>query len=514
MHGSGPAPRRVLHSSRTPASCGWPLHELAAIRAQECAARQGLAPHELMQRAGLAVARLALALAPHAQKIWVAAGPGNNGGDGLEAALHLARAGRKVTVSLEPKVTRPADAQAALGKAKAAGLEVHSGATAPELQAGDLALDALFGLGLARSPRGWALDAIRALNTTPAAVLAIDLPSGLDAERGTVHLEATCVRAQHTLSLLALTPGLFSASGRDHAGEVWFDGLGASEPCQPPIARLVTDVEPLWPTRQHSQHKGNFGDVWVIGGSTGMAGASMLAARAALVAGAGRVHWLPLDPQAPAVDLLHPELMANRAESLQARADELDNATVVCGCGGGEAVRAALPLLFTRAGRLVLDADALNALASDATALLPMLTARAVRGRPTMMTPHPLEAARLLRCSTASVQTDRLAAARAISQRYGAIVVLKGSGSVIAAPNRTLRINASGNAALAIAGTGDVLAGWIGGLWAQGLTPLDAACLGVHSHGAAADHWHAQKQHAGGLEASELIRELRKLRHA
>ncbi len=512
MDANGRAPRRVLSGPAATAGLGWPLHDAAAIRTQELAAQQALPPQALMQRAGLAVARLALAVAPHARRIWVAAGPGNNGGDGLEAAVHLARAGREVIVSLELQTARPADAQAALARAHAAGLTLRADAKAPDLQAGDLALDALFGLGLARAPTGWALEAISSLNAMHAPVLAIDLPSGLDGDHGVVHAETSCVRAQWTLSLLALKPGLFTAAGRDQAGEIWFDGLGVSGPGDPPVAGLLTDTEHLWPARHHAQHKGSFGDVWVIGGASDMTGAAMLAARAALVAGAGRVHWLPLDKQAPVVDILHPELMVHPAKRLQAESGGLETATVVCGCGGGEAVRALLPLLVSRAGRLVLDADALNALAGDAATFTPLLAARAARGRPTVLTPHPLEAARLLGCSTAVVQADRLAAARRIAEHLGAIVVLKGSGSVIAAPNQTPWINASGNAALASPGTGDVLAGWVGGLWAQGLKPFDAACLGVHSHGAAADRWRATKRHAGALNASELVRELRTLR--
>jgi hydroxyethylthiazole kinase-like uncharacterized protein yjeF len=503
--------QRVLDVRAVPSSLGWPLHGLAAIRAQESAAAGGLPPHALMQRAGLAVARLALAVAPHARHVWIAAGRGNNGGDGFAAALHLSQAGKDVTVSFEPQADRPSDAQAALARAEAAGLRLRTEASPPELQYGDLALDALIGLGLSRPPAGWVLETIRSLNAGPAPALAIDLPSGLDGDHGTVHGGAACVHARWTLSLLALKPGLFTASGRDHSGEVWFDDLEASAAAAAPVAHLLTDVQPLWPIRRHAQHKGNFGDAWVIGGAPGMTGAAVLAARAALVAGAGRVHCLPLDPQAPGLDSRHPELMVRQAKDLQSDAD-LETATVICGCGGGDDVRALLPMLISRAGRLLLDADALNALARDSGALDGLLAARAARGRTTVLTPHPLEAARLLGISTAAVQADRLGAAQQLAQRHEAIVVLKGSGSVIAAPRRTPWINASGNAALASAGSGDVLAGWIGGLWAQGLAPLDAVCLGVHSHGAAADAWLAGKRMTGGLQASELIRELHALR--
>jgi len=187
----------------------------------------------------------------------------------------------------------------------------------------------------------------------------------------------------------------------------------------------------------------------------------------------------------------------------------LEDATVVCGCGGGAAVREALPTVLHHARRLVLDADGLNRVAGD-PGLARALRARAARNLATVLTPHPLEAARLLDSSTATVQADRLGAARALAERFRATVVLKGSGSVIASPDGAAPwINGSGNAALATAGTGDVLAGWIGGWWSQGLGAAEAARLGVHSHGAAADRWRAARGTDAALAASELIAQLR-----
>jgi hydroxyethylthiazole kinase-like uncharacterized protein yjeF len=511
MNPSAPAMtlRRIVGGA-APNSGSWPLHGQAATRKLEAAAASSLPPHALMQAAGAALARLALALRPHARQVWVAAGPGNNGGDGLVAAVLLKQLGRELTVSWAPGAARPADAADALARARAAGVRIVEAATAPEgLDAGDLAIDALFGLGLSRPPSGWALAAIRALNAGPAPALAVDLPSGLDGDHGRVLGDA--VRARWTLALLTLKPGLFTADGRDHAGEVWLDTLGLPLDTALADAELIVDTAAAWPPRPHAGHKGRFGDVRVVGGAPGMAGAALLAARAALAAGAGRVFCTLLDPALAALDGGHPELMLREPASLLDRDTELENSTLVCGCGGGDALAPWLPALMSRAGRLLLDADALNLIAQD-PALAAPLAARAARGRPTVLTPHPLEAARLLGCSTAEVQADRLGATCELAARHRAVVVLKGSGSVVASPGLRPAVNASGNAALASAGSGDVLAGWIGGLWSQGLDASTAARLGVHSHGAAADRWRASQAHDGPLEASRLIDALRSAR--
>lgn len=503
MSGAAPAPTLL----RVGAGCaGWPLRGTQATRAVEQAAAATLPPHALMQRAGAAVARLAIALAPHARQVWIPAGPGNNGGDGLQAAAQLQRAGRTVRVSLADAATLPADAAAALAEAQAAGVRIQAGIAAGPLDAQDLAIDALFGIGLKRPPAGWATQAIGELARLKAPVLAIDVPSGLDADTGACPGDA--VRARWTLALLTLKPGLFTAHGRDCSGEVWFDALGVAAGSDAASARLLASHAGLWPARRHAQHKGSFGDVWVLGGAPGMAGAALLAARAAAAAGAGRVLLAMLDARFPGVDARAPELMLRSPAALADRATPLESATVVCGCGGGDAIRDGLALAIARAGRLVVDADALNALAADA-GLRPLLQARAARRRPTLLTPHPLEAARLLGSSTRAVQADRLAAAGALAARYAATVVLKGSGSVVASPGVPPWVNASGNAALASAGSGDVLAGWIGGLWSQGLNAEAAACLGVHAHGAAADRWAAGRERPAVLGAGALIEALR-----
>lgn len=497
--------RRVFAVPRA----SWPLHGSAASRAAEQQAAATAPPHALMQRAGWASARLAQALAPHAGHIHVLAGTGNNGGDGLEAAFHLHRLGRKASVALIGDASRlPADAAASLARAQQAGVSITAGLPARTAEAADLAIDALLGLGIRQGPRGEVAEAVAWLNRSDACVLALDLPSGLDADTGWLDdptAATRCVRADHTLSLLSLKPSLFTAHGRDQSGEAWFCSLGA-EALPPPDALLCGDASAtgLQP-RRHAQHKGSFGNVHVVGGARGMRGAALLAARAALSTGAGRVYLRLLEPDAHgdsmALDPVLPELM------FRTRLDDSAWApghVVVCGCGGGDAVGAALPELLSRAHALVLDADALNAIALDPQ-LRALLAARAPRGRDTVLTPHPLEAARLLDCRVDDVQAARLRAATQLAAACGATVVLKGSGSVIASPgDAPPSINPTGNALLGTAGTGDVLAGWIAALWAQGLDGRQAAIAATFQHGMQADRWLAR--HGGRpLAAGTLL---------
>ncbi len=481
-----------------------PLFDVVHTRRLEAAALEPLAPHALMQRAGAAIARLALALAPHARTIRIVAGSGNNGGDGLDAAVRLQQAGKSVEVVLlgEPQAD---DARDALARARDAGVPLNPHVLTA-LGPLDLAIDALLGIGASRPAEGTLREAIAGVNALPCAVLAVDLPSGLAADTGQPLGEA--VRATHTLCLLTLKPGLFTAAGRDHAGTVWFDDLGVASAGAAPQATLGGAEAGDAPTRRHVQHKGSFGDVAVIGGSHGMAGAALLAARAALAAGAGRVYVELLDTQAVALDALRPELMLRPGWSRRADPALLASSTVVCGCGGGDEVRAVLPALISTCERLVLDADALNALSTD-EALQPLLANRAARGRCTVLTPHPLEAARLLGVSNAQVQADRLGAAGRLADRFASVVVLKGSGSIIAAPGRTPCINASGDASLATAGTGDVLAGWLGGHWAQ----RDEADAQERAWRAArhATWWHGAAAEAASqrvLRAADLIEQM------
>jgi hydroxyethylthiazole kinase-like uncharacterized protein yjeF len=238
---------------------------------------------------------------------------------------------------------------------------------------------------------------------------------------------------------------------------------------------------PITEPRPHHSHKGSYGDVGIIGGATGMTGAALLAARGALHGGAGRVYAAVLQNPPVSWDPTQPEIMFRNLEDLH-----LETMTVVAGCGAGKAIHAHLETILKRAARLVLDADGLNALAQSPT------WQNQLASRPagtTVLTPHPLEAARLLQVTSAQVQADRLSAAQTLARRFSCTVVLKGSGTVIAAPETLARINPTGNARLATAGTGDVLAGMIGARITSGTNVFGAACAAVHSHGAIADQW-------------------------
>lgn len=502
-----------------PARCPHRLHGSEATRTLEATAKAALAPSDetLMQRAGAAAARLALAVAPHAHRIWIAAGPGNNGGDGIEAGRRLVAQGKRVHLTLAGDPARlPADAAAALTRAQAAGLVVEPAFPPVEwMTIGTLAIDALLGIGSRRAPAGVIAETIGHLNSLACDVIAVDIPTGIDPDSGR-RLGDAAVRADHTLSLLTLKPGLFTAEGRDHAGSVWLDPLGAGADEQMPDAWLHAEEHGGRLPRGHGQHKGSFGDVFAVAGAHGMAGAALLCARAAHAAGAGKVHVVSLDATAALLDPLRPELMWQRV------LDDVDDAslqraTIVAGCGGGGSIAALLPRLLAQAGRIVLDADALNALSRE-TRLLGELQRRSRQGKPSVLTPHPLEAARLLGRDAKAVQADRLGAARQLAADTGALIVLKGSGSVIAAPDRTPRINASGNASLATAGTGDVLAGWLAGTWSAAAgshgaedawrCAFDSACHAVWWHGAA-----AERSGLAVLRAADLIEEMALVGH-
>jgi ADP-dependent NAD(P)H-hydrate dehydratase / NAD(P)H-hydrate epimerase len=476
-----------------------PLHSIELTRAIEHAVQACLPQHTLMQRAGLAVAHLAMAIAPHSRRIWIACGPGNNGGDGLEAAAHLQQWGKSPVVTwLGNPDKASADAAASFQRAAEAG--VTFAGIPPHDH--DLCIDALLGIGVSnRSPEGQMAHWINLMNAGQAPVLAVDIPTGLHADTGTA--AQTTVKARHTLNLLTLKPGLFTAHGRDAAGTVWLDDLGSSETpfavtgkASLPSAWLAG--QPVSAARLHASHKGSYGDVAVVGGAPGMTGAAVLAASAALHAGAGRVFVGLLDGGSMTVDASQPELMFRAADSLDFRA-----MTVVCGCGGGDVIHNPLARILSISALLVIDADALNSIANDSQ-LQNLLTARTRQLAGTVLTPHPLEAARLLGVTTAEVQHDRLAAAGQLAHRYGCTVVLKGSGTVIAAPGQTPFINPTGNARLATAGTGDVLAGMIGAGLASGKPAFQAACEAVFLHGQVADQWMGAKPLTAGFMSQML----------
>jgi NAD(P)H-hydrate epimerase len=456
----------------------------------------------LIHRAGEAALRERGENRPQAPRIVVACGPGNNGGDGYVLAALAHRSGREVRiVQLDPP--RGELAQRACEDYLAAGgqAEQFHGA----LPAADVVVDAVFGIGLVRAIDGTALVMIDAINLQPAPVFALDVPSGVDAERGCV--AGAAVVAARTLQFVAPHCGLATGGALDHVGilDIASLDIDASVFAGVPIAATLLRADALidWlHPRPRDSHKGDHGHVLCIGGEAGSGGAVMLCAQAALRCGAGLVsvatrieHVSPL--------LAHcPEAMVHAVETADALAPLLARATLVAigpGLGQSPWGRMLLDLALASQKSLVFDADALNLLAATPRTL----------SLDTILTPHPGEAARLLAMTTAEVQSDRFDAARRLAHTFQCVVVLKGAGTIVAAPGETPRVIAAGNPGMAVGGMGDVLTGVIAALRAQGLSAFDAASCGALLHAAAGDA--AAGEGERGLLPSDLFAPLRRL---
>jgi hydroxyethylthiazole kinase-like uncharacterized protein yjeF len=476
----------IADSNAPRCNTGLPLFSAAQIRNLEQLTAVSASQPRLMEAAGLAVARWALALAPHAQSFWIVCGNGNNGGDGAEAAIHLRNWAKTVHVTaLSSDKPPPADAYQAWARLAAAGIARHE--APPEHW--DVCIDALVGIGLTSPPTDRLAALIDIINRAGKPILCVDVPSGLNVDTGSV--PGAVVKASATLSLLGLKPGLFTHQGRDVCGDIWLHTLGVPSDSHEYCGTL--NPAPRSQKRAHDSHKGSYGDVAIVGGAPGMQGAAILAASAALFGGAGRVYVCMLGKESSLEHAIPADLMLRRYTDLP-----IHNLTMVVGCGGGESVQEHLEHAIHSADNLVLDADALNTL-SRAPSWISKITARAPDS--TILTPHPLEAARLLGSNTAGVQAHRLESAQALADIYRCTVILKGSGSIIAAPGRKPRINPSGNARLAVAGTGDVLAGLCGALLAQRHSAWQAASEACYLHGQMADEQATSK----ALSASRLL---------
>jgi len=491
-----------------------PLYTTADLREVERLAslaitREGGLP--LMERAGRAAAEHAREmLGDRGTRVLVLAGPGNNGGDALVAARWLREWFYAVDVVFDADPARlPADAALALQAWQASG-----GSLLHELPAGTnwhLVIDGLFGIGLGRPLAGIHQARVAEMAALQVPVLALDLPSGLDADTGNIH--GCAVAATRTLSFLALKPGLFTADGPDQCGEVRLASLDVDAPSMlSPSGGLLdaTSLRGLLPPRRRNSHKGSYGSVGVLGGAPGMVGAALLAARAALRVGAGRVSVGLIDESGPAFDPSQPELMLRSWHELP-RIDALTVLAVGPGLGDLPESRAALVWALATALPLVLDADALNLIAADAG----LRAALIARQAPAVLTPHPAEAARLLGTDTRSIQADRVASARRLARELGCAVVLKGAGSVSALPGGDRWfIHGTGNPGMASAGMGDVLTGMVAGLLAQGVSCSDALTGAVTLHGAAGDAVALDHRSPGGLAgltASEVAHRARDL---
>jgi ADP-dependent NAD(P)H-hydrate dehydratase / NAD(P)H-hydrate epimerase len=487
-----------------------PVLSVEEIRGVEERASRVRGP-SLMERAGRAVATAAEKLATDTgAPILVVAGPGNNGGDAWVAAACLSESFHRVVVfDAAGTVPKATEARAAKEGLAARGGEIVT--EWPEGLEPSLVVDGLLGIGLARDVDARFAQIISRMNASGVAILAIDVPSGLDAATGVIR--GSAVRATHTLTFIAHKLGLHTGDGLDCRGDLQCDDLGTLEHQGHARGSLLTPgiVAPWVAPRSQNSHKGSFGSLAVIGGNRGMVGAALLAARAGLHCGAGKVRTGLLSPDAPSVDPVQPEIMLGSVDDAMA-AD-----VIVAGPGAGQSPsatsvsmfeRTVLPAVIHAAKPIVLDADALNAIAFNAD-LEAGLAAR-TRG-PTILTPHPGEAARLLHKKNGEVNDDRLATALAIARRFNAQVVLKGAGSICASPDGTWCVNTTGNPGLASGGSGDVLAGMVGALLAQGLEPAKALRYAVCLHGAAAYSCVARGVGPVGLTASEVALEARRV---
>jgi NAD(P)H-hydrate epimerase len=474
------------------------VRELDRLAIEQC----GIAGGMLMERAGAAAFALLRRCWPQVRRIGVVCGVGNNGGDGFVLARLAREAG------LEVMLYQVGEAARLRGDALAASRAV--GMAAQPLVAGalrhcDVVVDALLGTGLSGEVRDEWHRAIAAINDSGRPVLALDIPSGLDADSGVP--QGCAVRAEATITFIGLKQGLLTGAGPALCGALHFADLAVPSEVYVRVAAAARRLDlaqfrSLLVPRARDAHKGDFGHVLVVGGECGYAGAVRLAAEAAARSGAGLVSVATRVAHAAAITAARPELMCHGVESAAELEPLLRRATVVVvgpGLGQGAWGQRMLGRLLQVRQPLVMDADALNLLALEP-----------VRRDDWILTPHPGEAGRLLGEDATDVQRDRFAAAIGLQASYGGVVVLKGPGSLVLGDDGMPGICNGGNPGMASGGMGDVLSGILGALIAQGLSLRDAAGVGVCLHAAAAD---AAVQMAGerGLLASDLFPHLRQL---
>jgi len=480
------------------------IYPVAAVREVDRAAieDEGIPGYTLMTRAGEAAVHAARHRFPDERRWQIVCGAGNNAGDGYVVARLAADSGIGVAV------TAMVDPDKLKGDAATAYKDfVASGGVAAAWQGGfddqvGLIVDAMLGSGLERPVDGAFADAVAAINAHPAAVMALDIPTGLHGDSGAVL--GSAVVADLTITFVGLKAGLFLGHGLAHIGGLEFAGLDIPGNCYQPSSAVMRRIaaerfEHCLPKRARDAHKGDFGHVLVVGGGAGMPGAVRLCGEAALRSGAGRVS-IATDPgHAALIVATRPELMSHGiadASDLEPLLEQVDIVAFGPGLGQSDWARALYHSVLAANLPSVWDADALNLLAdaggSDDRRII---------------TPHPGEAGNLLGVSTADVQADRLNALSALQEKYGGTIVLKGAGTLVSSASGPPAICTSGNPGMAAPGMGDALTGIIAGLLAQGLTQEDAATVGVEAHARAGDR--AALYGERGLLVSELMAELR-----
>lgn len=478
------------------------LYRAAQVRELDRIAihERGIPGFELMSRAGDEVFQCLKKQWPDARSVAVFCGSGNNAGDGYIIAGLALKAGLEVCVYA---VSEPGKLSGDASSAYQKYSEAHG--TVMPFKAGqvinaDVLVDALLGTGLNRPVIGLYAEAIQVINAHPSPVIAVDIPSGLNADTGNVM--GCAVKAACTVTFIGLKQGLFTGQAAEHCGKICYAQLGVPEDVFSGLKATATRVvrTPL-PRRDRCAHKGSCGHVLIVGGELGYSGAARMAGEAALRVGAGLVSIATRPEHSGLMNLGRPELMCHGVEAAGQLAVLLAKADVVVvgpGLGQSAWAKALFNAALASGKPMVIDADGLNLLADAPTAKSNWI-----------LTPHPGEAARLLNCSTVDIQQDRFAAASSLQASYGGVVILKGAGTLIASEHQ-LAVSNTGNPGMASGGMGDVLAGVIAGLLAQGLSLQDAAQQGVYNHGLAAD-LAAEKDGERGLLAGDLMPYLRQL---
>ncbi len=457
-----------------------------------------LTEEDMMDRAGKGAFQLLQSLYPHVNKIAVYCGGGNNGGDGYVLAYYAIKQGFDVAIYREkPIEDLPTAAARAAVKAKAAHIPFHDFST-PLAEDCELIVDALLGIGLEGEVRGNTLSAIAAIHQSNLPVLALDLPSGLNADTGQVY--NSWVTASHTVTFIARKTGMYTLDGLDCCGLIHCVDLGLNEAIDAvlPDAVKLTEQETLtpFPPRKRNSHKGDYGRLLVIGGGPGMPGAAAMTGMAALRMGAGAVKLATWPEHQNAYLALCPELMVeaiDKADSLEPLLDWATALAIGPGLGLSEWAASLLAKAVVRQIPMVVDASALRLLAS-----------MKIRSDHWILTPHPGEAQDLLQSSAKDIQASRFEAVQQLQQKYGGVVILKGAGSLIQSPDSIPYVCSSGNPGMATAGMGDILTGMIAGLLAQGFPAFESSLTAVWMHGRAADK-QARETGQYGMMASDLL---------
>lgn len=482
-------------------SVDW-IYREAEVRALETAhaATHGGDLYGLMSAAARAAHGCLRVHWPLANRVDVVCGSGNNGGDGFALAIRLRAEGCLVRVIATHAESRPPEARRARQKWFGAGGHIELFESSLPPTDADLIVDAVFGIGLRRAPEGVSDAAIRWINNSSCPVLALDLPSGVIGDTG--DCPGAAVRATRTLGFIVAKPGLVVGAALNHVGTVQIDDLGVT--VLPSDLRVLDhrDLVPWHEPRPRVSHKGDYGRAVVLAGAPGMHGAALLSAGAALRAAPGYVCLVSTEAAVTASLMRHPEVMsisdaARRDEWLQRASAVLVGPGIGQSASGQDQFEAWWQCFSATGCASVLDADALNLLANAPRALSPAV----------ILTPHPTEAARLLGCDTDTIQRDRLAAASQLAQRFRAIIVLKGAGTVLAHPDGRLAVCTAGNPGMAVAGMGDVLSGLTAGLLAQHNDAWQCACTAVLVHARTGD-WLAAARGFRGVQPSAMIEHL------